>query len=104
VSTADDGDTGTELSKLARLTVWVRGRVQGVGFRWWVRANALELGLVGTAENMPDGRVKVVVEGNMGKCLTLLKRIEGTDAPGHVVQVTHRWDPARGGFSGFVEH
>ncbi len=47
----------------ARLTAWVRGRVQGVGFRWWVRRNALELGLLGTAENLVDGRVKVIAEG-----------------------------------------
>ena len=104
VSAGGDDDDGTELSKQARLTVWVRGRVQGVGFRWWVRANALELGLVGTVENLLDGRVKVIAEGNMGRCLTLLKRIEGSDTPGQVVQVTHRWDPARGGLAGFVEH
>ena len=43
-----------------RLTVWVHGRVQGVGFRWWTRARALELGLTGYAANRPDGRVMVV--------------------------------------------
>ncbi len=48
----------------ARLTAWVTGRVQGVGFRWWVRSNALELGLAGFAENLADGRVKVVAEGD----------------------------------------
>ena len=50
----------------ARLTASVRGRVQGVGFRWWVRARALELGLVGTATNLPDGRVEVVAAGPAG--------------------------------------
>src|SRR6185437_9861362 len=53
------GEDGEE----ARLTAWVRGRVQGVGFRWWVRRNALELGLIGMAENLVDGRVKIVAEG-----------------------------------------
>ena len=32
-----------------RVTVFVRGHVQGVGFRWWARARALALGLVGYA-------------------------------------------------------
>ena len=40
-----------------RLTAWVHGRVQGVGFRWWTRSRALELGLTGYAANRPDGRV-----------------------------------------------
>ena len=34
-----------------RVTVFVRGQVQGVGFRWWTRARALELGLAGHARN-----------------------------------------------------
>ena len=32
-----------------RLTAWVHGHVQGVGFRWWTRSRALELGLTGFA-------------------------------------------------------
>ena len=47
-----------------RLTVWLTGDVQGVGMRWWVRARALELGLVGSAANRPDGRVEVIAEGS----------------------------------------
>ncbi|MDT5237790.1 MAG: acylphosphatase, partial [Mycobacterium sp.] len=42
-----------------RLTAWVHGYVQGVGFRWWTRSQALELGLTGYASNRPDGRVQV---------------------------------------------
>ena len=45
-----------------RLTAWVHGRVQGVGFRWWTRSRALELGLTGYAANRPDGRVQVVAQ------------------------------------------
>ena len=33
---------------MERATIFVQGRVQGVGFRWWVRARALELGLTGS--------------------------------------------------------
>jgi acylphosphatase len=94
---------GDLLSQQARLTIWVRGRVQGVGFRWWVRSNALELGLVGAAENLVDGRVRVVAEGNRTNCAALLERLESPGTPGNVVHVTHRWDQARGGMTGFVE-
>jgi acylphosphatase len=97
------GQLADPLSKQARLTAWVRGRVQGVGFRWWVRSMALELGLLGMAENLVDGRVKVVAEGHRDNCAALLKMLESPHAPGHVIQVTHRWDQARGGLDGFVE-
>jgi acylphosphatase len=87
----------------ARLTVWVHGGVQGVGFRWWVRARALELGLVGSAANLPDGRVEVVVEGPRPACEALLAALRGPGTPGRVRTVVDRWGPPRGGITGFVE-
>lgn len=41
----------------------VSGRVQGVGFRWFVLRHAEHLGLAGWARNLPDGRVEVVAAG-----------------------------------------
>ncbi|MGH9259436.1 MAG: acylphosphatase [Acidimicrobiales bacterium] len=41
----------------------VRGRVQGVGFRWFVWREAERLGLAGWAHNRPDGAVEVVAQG-----------------------------------------
>jgi len=46
-----------------RLTVLVSGRVQGVGYRAFVRRYAKNNALSGYAENISDGRVEVVVEG-----------------------------------------
>jgi acylphosphatase len=96
-----------------RLVAWVEGRVQGVGFRWWVRSRALELGLVGFAENLADGRVKVVAEGASGPCKDLLASLaDGTASgyagyamrrPGRVTKVAHRWAEALGDMSGFTE-
>jgi acylphosphatase len=87
----------------ARLTAWVQGRVQGVGFRWWVRSRALELELSGWAENLADGRVKVVAEGADEACARLLELLETRETPGRVVQVTYRWDDPTGQLSGFTE-
>ena len=86
-----------------RLTAWVRGRVQGVGFRWWTRARALELGLVGAATNLDDGRVEVVAEGPRSACEALVAHLQGAAAPGRVTLVVERWGPARGGLEGFRE-
>ena len=41
----------------------VCGRVQGVGFRWWTRRRASDLGLRGTVRNRPDGSVEIHAAG-----------------------------------------
>ena len=92
-----DGDA------MVRLTAWVHGRVQGVGFRWWTRARALELGLVGSAANKPDGRVEVVAEGPRAACEALLGLLRGGSPPGHVTRVAEQFSDARGGLAGFAE-
>ena len=67
-----------------RLTAWVHGHVQGVGFRWWTRARALELGLTGYAANQNDGRVLVVAQGARQGCDQLLSLLRGGATPGSV--------------------
>ena len=84
-----------------RLTAWVRGRVQGVGFRYWARARAAELGLRDWATNLDDGRVEVLVEGPREACARMLELLGGPGAPGRVTGVTERWSSARGGLAGF---
>jgi len=86
-----------------RLTAWVRGTVQGVGFRWWTRCRALEAGLVGSARNLADGRVEVVAEGSRSACVELLTALRSGRAPGDVHGVVEQWSPAKGGLQGFVE-
>ena len=85
----------------------MRGDVQGVGFRWWTRARALELGLLGHARNLSDGRVEVVAEGESAALAALesLLREEptATRRPGRVESVVVQRGSPRGGISGFVE-
>ena len=87
----------------ARLTAHVSGQVQGVGFRWWTRARALELGLAGSATNLTDGRVEVVAEGPEPALRALVALLRGPGAPGSVVHLAERYGAARGVPDGFVE-
>jgi acylphosphatase len=86
-----------------RLTASVHGQVQGVGFRWWTRSRALELGLVGHAANIGGGRVEVVAEGPRDACQRLLAALRSGETPGLVETVAERFGDARGGLSDFVE-
>ena len=74
----------------------------------WVRARALELGLVGSATNLDDGRVQVDAEGPREACDRLLAMLSGSSTdgrPGTVTGVLERWSAPRGvgHTDGFVE-
>ncbi|MFE0459761.1 acylphosphatase [Kitasatospora sp. NPDC058965] len=84
-----------------RVTAWVRGKVQQVGFRWWTRARALEIGLTGYASNLGDGRVQVVAEGDRADCEQLLALLRGPDTPGRVTGVTEIWGAPGAGYPTF---
>lgn len=90
------------MNKNVRLTAWVRGQVQGVGFRWWTRSRALEIGLLGYAGNLADGRVQIVAEGSREGCDRLLVLLRTADTPGRVDGVTELWSEPRGGYEGFA--
>ncbi|SOD70996.1 acylphosphatase [Jatrophihabitans sp. GAS493] len=74
-----------------RLEVLVSGDVQGVGFRWWTRSQAVALGLQGSARNLADGRVAIVAVGPAEKCQQLLDSLGLSDAPGRVRSVDPTW-------------
>jgi acylphosphatase len=89
-------------SASARLSARVIGRVQGVGYRWWVNTQARSLGLVGWVANDPDERtVEVVAEGSPAS-LQQLERLLRLGPPGaYVEQVEASIGPASGSYSRF---
>lgn len=90
-----------------RLTATVSGWVQGVSFRWSTMTYAETMGLVGVAQNLPDGDVLVIVEGPRADCQKVLEWLRGGGSqvvrrPGRVDSVEARWGPAQGGFRAFT--
>ena len=63
------------------LHVVVRGVVQGVGFRWFVREHAVRHGLGGWVRNQVDGSVEVVADGD-DAAVSALRRALGRGPPG----------------------
>lgn len=85
---------------------WVRGQVQGVGFRWWTRARALERGLTGYARNCADGRVEIWAQGERSavEALVGLLAVDATGSrPGRVDAVNTTAESLRNDLSGFIE-
>jgi acylphosphatase len=79
-----------------RVVALVSGSVQGVGYRWFVRGRADATGLAGSATNLPDGRVEVVLEGPDAAVAAVLADLQGPRAPGAVTGVDVRDEPIQG--------
>jgi len=79
-----------------RLEATARGRVQGVGFRYFILRRGMELGLTGWVANEPDGSVRCVAEGPREGLDALLETMERGPAGALVERVNVRWGPATG--------
>ena len=79
----------------------MRGVVQGVGFRWFVRRHADRLALAGWVANEPDGSVRVVAEGPSERLDELEEALRRGPSAAHVVGLDSRREAARGGLDGF---
>lgn len=84
-----------------RLHARVTGRVQGVGFRYYVVTEAAGLGLTGWVRNRRDGSVEVVAEGERGKLTVLVQSLERGSRSSIVNDVFTEWLDATGEFQGF---
>ena len=81
----------SDLPETTGFTGAVAGRVQGVGFRYFVTRSARGLGLSGYVRNLPDGMVEVAASGNRAS-LDALAALLKKGPPGAVVEsVTLDW-------------
>lgn len=79
-----------------RLDATVIGRVQGVGFRYFVLREAMELELRGWVANTPEGSVRCIAEGPRERLEILLERLREGPPAAIVERVSEAWMPATG--------
>jgi acylphosphatase len=84
-----------------RLDATVRGRVQGVGFRYFVLREAMDLDLTGWVANGPDSSVRCVAEGPRARLEALLHLLEAGPPSARIDRVDVVWEPARDAFRSF---
>ncbi len=85
----------------ARLEATVHGRVQGVGFRYFVLHRARELGLSGWVRNLRSGAVQLLAEGPRRDLQALLKAVRTGPPMAWVERVDADWHAPRGERGGF---
>lgn len=83
-----------------RRTVFYAGRVQGVGFRYTVHRVARDYEVTGFVENLPDGRVRLVAEGQMDEMSRFLEDV-ACAMSGYIRDTSENVAPATGQFSEF---
>ena len=92
--------TSTEKSILARRFL-VRGRVQGVGFRWFVEREAHILGIAGWVRNNHDGSVEILAQGTRDQLAGLHGRLRDGPRAARVDAVEVSDAPPVAGLSSF---
>ncbi|MHB2020503.1 MAG: acylphosphatase [Candidatus Xenobia bacterium] len=85
-----------------RLELRISGRVQGVGFRWFVQRRAERLPVSGYVRNLSDGRVEVVAEGPEVALQEMLRHIRQGPPASRVDHVEEQWETPRGDLQPFT--
>ncbi len=85
----------------SRLQVFYVGNVQGVGFRYTIKALAAGFEVTGTVRNLPDGRVELAAEGSKDELSAFQQAIRESEL-GHFIRGEEvAWREPQGGFRGF---
>jgi acylphosphatase len=85
----------------SRAHLIIRGRVQGVGFRWFVYDTAVSLRLSGWVKNLYDGQVEAVLEGERSTIETAIKQCSDGPRSAVVSGIDLNWDENPEGLTGF---
>ncbi|MFP3131212.1 MAG: acylphosphatase [Nitrososphaeria archaeon] len=85
----------------SRAEIIVEGLVQGVGYRAFAKRVAEKLGLKGYAENLPDGTVKIIVEGEKDQIEDFIEECKRGPPLSEVENLEVKWEQYKGEFDSF---
>jgi len=89
------------MSEKARISMIIKGQVQGVFFRYETKKEAERLGLTGLVKNNNDGNVEILAEGDKNKLEELAKWCKSGPDSAQVENVEIKWQEYNGRFEGF---
>ena len=91
--------------KIIRVHIWVKGRVQGVGFRAHVEYNALQIDVMGWVRNVGWDTVEAVAEGTPQQIDQFIEMVKTGPRASRVDEARIEYEPPTGYLNGFtVKH
>ncbi len=91
----------TNPNEAIRVHMWVKGRVQNVGFRAHVEYHALEIGVLGWVRNVGPDIVEAVAEGTRAQIDQFIEMVKQGPRASRVDQARVEYEPTTGQLTGF---
>ncbi|HOK57199.1 MAG TPA: acylphosphatase [bacterium] len=86
---------------MKRYHLYVKGIVQGVGFRWYAQRIGNSIGVSGWVKNLPDGSVEIVVEGEKEKIEIFIEEMKNGYLGKNITEIEKIEEDFKGEFKGF---
>jgi len=93
---------GTTQNDKLRVHIWVKGRVQGVGFRSHVEYNALQIGVFGWVRNLGYDTVETVAEGTKFQIDEFIQMVKQGPRVSRVDEARVEYEETTGMLEGFT--
>ena len=91
----------TNPNEVIRVHMWVKGRVQNVGFRAHVEYHALEIGVLGWVRNIGSDIVETVAEGTRMQIDQFIEMVKQGPRASRIDEARVEYEPTTGQLTGF---
>jgi len=79
----------------------VKGRVQGVGYRWFAVNTAKDFSINGYVQNLPDGNVEIYAEGDDSRLLLFIEKLREGPPFSNVIDIVSDYESFKNRFNKF---